>query len=61
MKLPNDPHPANEFAALVVHLRNKYGLTVPQVATLIEATPNGKTRKQTEQRLTTWAKTLAKG
>jgi hypothetical protein len=61
MKPPDDAHPAAEHAALRAFLQSKHGLTPAQCDAAVDTAPNGKSRRQTEQRLTTWAKTLPKG
>jgi hypothetical protein len=49
------------FLNLRFHLQTKYGLTSAQFDAAVGATAVGKTQKQTEQMLTTWARTLPKG
>jgi hypothetical protein len=61
MKLPDDPHPAAEHAALRAFLQSKFSLTAAQCDAAVDTGPKGKSRRQTERRLTAWAKTLPKG
>jgi hypothetical protein len=58
---PDDPHDGNDFLNLRHYLTTTYGLSVAQCDAAVEATVNGKTRRQTERRLTAWAKALPKG
>ena len=61
LKAPGGMQPAADHAALLAHLAGKYGLTPAQAAAIAGAAPAGRTPRQIEQALTTWARTLPKG